>query len=185
MKDLGTFLPFVIFAIAVASVLRNVAKAMRNAAQQQPPTRSPADFDPEVAARTRRIQEEIRRKIAERRGLVVPTEPAPSPEPEEMYEPPVIHVESTPVEPAYAATQAAIMERQQQLSDQMRALEASRVAQLRKAAHVAAADAAVVESGRDVAMGSRADFLGDLRDPGTLRRAFVLREVLGPPVGLK
>jgi hypothetical protein len=32
---------------------------------------------------------------------------------------------------------------------------------------------------------ARDRILGDLRDPEALRRAFVLREVLGPPVALR
>ena len=41
------------------------------------------------------------------------------------------------------------------------------------------------ESERGLLTGSRGDLLADLRDPASLRRAFVLREVLGTPVGLR
>ena len=66
--------------------------------------------------------------------------------------------------------------------EQMRELEAARKAAQRKAAAVAAqavafAPAATTER--------RGDLLADLRGAGNLRRAIVLREVLGPPVGLR
>ena len=85
----------------------------------------------------------------------------------------------------FAATNAAVLERQQQLADQMRALEAARVLEQRRAVQVTAALKTESESERGMLVGSRGGLLADLRDPSSLRRAFVLREVLGPPVGLR
>ena len=102
--------------------------------------------------------------------------------------PPVVPDEP-PVEPfftpATTTATAAVLERQQQLADQMRALEAARVLEQRRAVQVTAALKTESESERGMLVGSRGGLLADLRDPPSLRRAFVLREVLGPPVGLR
>jgi len=120
--------------------------------------------------------------------------PPPAPEP-----PPLFRKESTaprpvasplpapdvwrrpePVPVAAATNTAAILERQREMEEQMRALaEAKREAQ-RKAAVVAAhqAEAAKVSP-------ARGDLLTDLRGARNLRRAVVLREVLGPPVAMR
>jgi acyl transferase domain-containing protein len=103
---------------------------------------------------------------------------------EPVFESPVPE-EEPPVEPAFSSSQSAIMERQQQLADQMHALEASRLAEQRRAAQTLAAVKTAAESEGGLLAGSRGDLLADLRDSRSLRRAFVLREVLGAPVGLR
>jgi hypothetical protein len=67
----------------------------------------------------------------------------------------------------------------------MRALEEARAMAQRRAAHVADNKKADAESEQGILTESRARTLEDLRDPQALRRAFVLREVLGTPVGLR
>ena len=177
MSGIFQLLPVLVFLFVVISVIRNVAKVVGKLNEPGAPRRA-ADFDPEQAARTRRIQEEIRRKIAERRGLVVPESPA-------VFEPPVMREEDALAEAAPDFAHAAIMERQEKLAEQMRALEAARNLAQRKGADVAAAVRNEEESVRGVAAGLNRAVLADLRDPGSLRRAFVLREVLGPPVGMR
>ena len=54
-----------------------------------------------------------------------------------------------------------------------------------RASQVAAESKREAESQRGLLSASRVRVLQDLRDPQSLRRAFVLREVLGPPVGLR
>jgi hypothetical protein len=183
MRELMQFLPVLVFVIVIISVVRNAAKVLRKLGEQTqartPPT--PADFDPELAQRTRRIQEEIRRKIAERRGTVLAPEPVPV---ESTMEPPVVFAEER-VERDYGASDAAVLERQQQLADQMRALEHARAAEHRRATQVTTALRTESESERGQLVGSRGSLLAELRDPAGLRRAFVLREVLGTPVGLR
>ena len=91
MRDLMQFLPVLVFVVVIVSVVRNAAKVVRKVAEQQASAaRAPADYDPELAERTRRIQEEIRRKIAERRGQTVAPEAAPV---GPRMEPPVIFAE--------------------------------------------------------------------------------------------
>lgn len=148
------------------------------------------------AERIRRIQEEIRRKILERLGGG-----APSPQPPEL---PVEEVEEGPApEPipamartapkpdAYAQASSAdqtisldqdILERQRQLSDQLRALEVQRSQVVGKAEAFAEKTAAAMAASGTAIRGS---LLADLRNPEAARRAIVLREVLGAPVGLR
>jgi len=183
MRELMQFLPVLVFVFVIISVVRNAAKVVRKAGEQTrtpaPPT--PADYDPEVAQRTRRIQEEIRRKIAERRGTILAPEPILV---ETRMEPPVISSEER-FEREYVPTDLAMLERQQQLAEQMRALEHVRATKQRRATEVTAALKTESESERGLLVGSRGSLLADLGDPASLRRALVLREVLGAPVGLR
>lgn len=173
-------LPLLVVFIVVASIIRTAAKVARKLNEPPPDRRSPAHFDPAEAERTRRIQEEIRRKIAERRGTAVLPEPALRDEPPEEQ---VFAPASGPAEPPPVAATAAILERQQQLADQMRALEAARLAEQRKVGEIAT----MAASGRVVASTTtvRGTLLADLRNPSTARRAMLLREVLGSPVALR
>ncbi len=159
----------------------------------------PAHVDLEEAERTRRIQDEIRRKIAERASGGPINVPPPAPEP-----PPIFQRDTMAPRPVasplpqqrereferekrreeqphtFTAAENAALERQRELDEQMSALaEAKRVAQ-RKAAAIAATEQAAA-----YASPARGDLLADLRGARNLRRAMVLREVLGPPVALR
>ena len=174
----------VLFAIAIAVVaILQKLKGTRSA--EEPPAAAPKNR--EDAERTRRIQEEIRRRIMERRGLL-PTAPAAQesgeaapgfPDSPPLIQPvrPIV-VEPTPLEsPEGAALPGGSteFERQQRLIEQFRELEASRQASTVTGPGPAGAT-----------VGAPASRLRpDLRSPQGLRRAVVLREVLGPPVGLR
>lgn len=137
-----------------------------------------ASFEDEE--RARRIQEEIRRKIAERRGQP-PVAPSPlAPSPMLMREPQV--PQERHVEPYFDAG-AAVIEQQRRMEEQMRSIEESR----RKAAAIRARAAAVSVHAKRTpaprAVSSR--LIGDLQGAANLRRAIVLREILGPPKGLQ
>jgi hypothetical protein len=181
MGGLLQFLPFLVFAFVVISIIRNAVKVARKMAEPTATSRSPANFDPTEAERTRRIQEEIRRKIAERRGTVAPAEPVRRIEPvaERTAEP-----ENSPAEPPPISSTEAVLERQQQLADQMRALEAARLMEQRKAAAVAVTARNETERAAAV-VAMRGALRADLRNPPTARRAMLLREILGRPVALR
>ena len=144
--------------------------------------------DPELAERTRRIREEIQRKI-EQRAKGYATEQPRLPR-AETAEPPVVReVVITRAAPemrkgmAQAETQrqAEILEQQAALAMKLREAELMKAAALKRAEFAAAtADHSV--AARTL---SRSTVLDDLRDPAALRRAFILREVLGPPVALR
>jgi len=184
MRTLLQFLPVFVFLLVVVSIARNALRVARRLAEQKPAPRPADSYDPAMSERTRRIQEEIRRKIAERRGASTAPPPPLEPMPEPVSERPVTWDEP-PLEPTFSPSHAAVLERQQQLADQMRALEIARLAEQRRTAQVSAAVKTAAESEGGMLAGSRGDLLADLREPRSLRRAFVLREVLGAPVGLR
>lgn len=143
--------------------------------------------DPELAERTRKIREEIQRKIAERaRGYPSeqPTLPLDQPD-----EPPLVReVVVTPTPPPRrgltafeAQRQAEILEEQAALAERLQEAEQMKLAAQKRARYEAAtADQTTVARSL-----SRSTVLDDLHDPAALRRAFILREVLGPPVALR
>jgi hypothetical protein len=148
--------------------------------------------DPELAERTRRIREEIQRKIEQRaRGYAHEQPTVPRSEPAEL--PPVMRevvVRRQPEPPPRtraAATQqdarrmAEILEQQATLAEQLKQAQEMKAATLRRTQFETE-----IGSKEEVAAGVVRRALGDdLRDPAALRRAFILREVLGPPVALR
>ena len=188
--------PIVIFVIIM--VVSSLIKQMKSSGEAPPPANGPKPFgggdgtaDDE---RTRRLQEEIRRKIAERRGHSVPPPvpvqeeaeplfPAPrwsetveEPSPYKLPQPPPL-VETVPaVDP--------VLERQRELAEQLAAFKALQAARKEEvygeaAPATGAANIATARQSGDV------HFLRELRNARSLRKAMILREVLGPPVALK
>lgn len=151
----------------------------------------------EQAEATRRIQEEIRRKIAERAGNAgggsgggarpVQSLPTPPPMP--------VPVRRREAELAREARReeterdaAAVLERQRALMDQLAALKARKAAEgvetkavwnLDNSAGTPVRARAQAGEGEDVSL------LTELRNARSLKKAIVLREVLGTPVGLR
>lgn len=171
--------------------------------------------DPAQDERRRQIQEEIRRKIAERRGQGAPPQmPAPPVLPpfnparpvfrEQPAEParPARSLEAPPPLPVPAAREVsayddeAALERQRRMTEQLAELEAARRQARRDAQTLAetgeppqSVSVGSVGSGsRDKVVTASSGVRGlaaDLRDPKALRRAMVLREVLDAPVALR
>jgi hypothetical protein len=158
---------------------------VKNGEETPPPEQASFD-DPELAERTRKIREEIQRKIEQRaRGYAHEQPTLPRSEPEAP--PPVIREVAVPRQPIHAASrieaqrQAEILEEQAVLMEKLREAQAMKAgAQKRTEFENATAD----HSG-EARTASRATVLVDLRSPDALRRAFILREVLGPPVSLR
>ena len=185
---------------AAAKAAEEQAAAQRRA--QQPAALSAADTDAESEIRNEQVREKVRRLIAERRGDAVPPElsaPTTLPEPEEersfrsppLAEPPELEM-PPPLQPPGPSRQAetahssatktreASLVRQEQLALELQSLNEQRVFAARRAAVVAEGEAVVAR--RDLVSN---ELRHDLRDPRSLRRAMVLREVLGPPVALR
>lgn len=162
----------------------------------------PGEQDEAEAQRTREIQEEIRRRIlARQRGESMPA-PAPVPEPEVIREepmpmpvplpPPVPTAQRMePMEDPYAAEAAARAAQQAAMLEAQRAME-EQLRQARRIREMAAAGVPSIASGQlgggsserrstVVRRGLRADLAGR----ASLRRAIVLREILGEPVALR
>jgi hypothetical protein len=146
--------------------------------------------DPELAERTRRIREEIQRKIEQRSRGYPQSEGGSSPGPAAL---PPIMVEvkrREPIAPPLsraaqshhdAQRAAEILEQQAALMEQLRQAQEMKAAALRRTqfeTEVASKEEAAVAAVRS-ALGD------DLRNAAALRRAFILREVLGPPVALR
>ena len=141
------------------------APVSREPAPAAPPQETPTADPFEPLRRMMRDLEDQARDV-ERKIAGEPPAPASAP-------PPVIQTA--------ASVRSDELERQRALAEQMAALEAERIAARRRAEQVAATAAV---RAADAARASTR--LGeDLRDPGALRRAVLLREVLGTPVGLR
>ena len=155
--------------------------------------------DPELAERTRRIREEIQRKIEERRrggaGYDRPSDPgAPPPLAQEEPPPVVIQQELPPplirevvVRPSAAAADAAaarrmaeLREQQETLAQQLKQAEEMKAAAMRRREFEA-----TVSAEKTAQLQKRASLVEELRNPESARRAIILREILGPPVALR
>lgn len=189
--------------VIIAGVIAQFIKAVRGHKDDEPA--APADSadkpfaDPELSERTRRIREDIQRKIEERRRATgqgdyeQPSAPPPMPEVEaNAYDtpPPLVRevvVERVPepvrasVSRAEAQRQAEILEQQAALAEKMRELEVMKAAAARRSEF----ERATADVQAEAKVAARGALLDDLRNRNALRRAFVLREVLGPPVALR
>ena len=203
----------VILAVAgaIAFWLNSQREAAEKAAQEreaalrrasQPSALAETDVAADDELRNEQVREKVRRMIAERRGDEIPPElsmPPAMPEleeersfrsppleapPELALPPPVlrpVRSQQTAVAHALATeTLEASLVRQEQLAVELQSLNEQRVLAARRAAVVAEGEAVVAR--RDLVSN---ELRHDLRDPRSLRRAMVLREVLGPPVALR
>lgn len=179
MRWFFDLLPAFIILFVVISVIRGVVRTLGRITPASPAGRREAEFDPAEAERTRRIQEEIRRKIAERRGQVIPAAGTEN-------EPPVMPaVAVAPEETAPApAVSSSELQRQNLLLEELRTVTLDKQARQRRveANLAAAAEASALQA---AVHATRDSVLTDLQDPAALRRAFVLREILDRPVALR
>jgi hypothetical protein len=193
MKVIHWLLDNIWAAVIIVAVLDQLRKAVfkrKDGTEDAPLPPEEKNFeDPELAERTRKIREEIQRKIAERaRGY--PTEEPTLPRDYSQPEPPVVREVVISEVPSVLRPGASRLEAQRHaeiLEEQATLAEKLREAQLMKAAAVKRAhyEATTADHSAVARTLSRATILGDLHDPATLRRAFILREVLGPPVALR
>jgi hypothetical protein len=190
-------------AAAIAYVLNQRRQANKSSTESADPK---AGDTSEQTERTRRIQEEIRRKIAERRGaensptttrreLIPPLVRPTSVPPIDPFGGPMRRVvrkleeaaqrmEQQPDDSVREKERAAELARQARLAEQLRELEDQRMLEQRRAAQIAArnsAEAAKAANSRD----SNQELRELLKDPRNVRRAFVMREILGPPVSAR
>ena len=94
-----------------------------------------------------------------------------------------------PTEPLAESAQAAgereMLTRQRELEEKLQALEAQQRTARQRVAEIKATDAAAVTNRESTDQAVADRWLTDLRDPQTARHAIVLREIIGPPVGLR
>ena len=137
---------------------------------------------------TRRVQDEIRRLIAERnrgegRPALPPVPAQSSPPPLRRSEPELAPYAAEARRAETEREAAVVLERQRGLADQFAALQARRAAAAREAKDVWTATSEPVAAA--TARGGDVGLLRELRNARSLRKAIVLREVLGTPVGLR
>ena len=197
-----------VFIFVAISFVRAIMRAARLSAEHKATT-----DETEEQKRVREIQERIRRKVAERRGGAALDAPQPpalpvpralvQPLPRTSTVPPVdpfggpmrrllvelerrVEAQSeAPLPAAVEPTAAALMERQAQLAGELRALEETRARTQRRAAAIATIQKDFAESEAGGKKVARDELLADLRGASNLRRAFLLREVLGAPIALR
>jgi hypothetical protein len=132
--------------------------------------------DPDLAERTRKIREEIQRKIEARARGEVSTAGGGTP-----TRPSAVAVEVARNDRISARRDAEILEEQAALVEKLREAELMKASARRRVEF----EQSTADHTGDDRVKSRQAVLEDLRSPAALRRAFVLREVLGPPVALR
>jgi hypothetical protein len=172
------------FVLAAAGALAYWLNERRKAGQEEapPPHVSKTFEDPELAERTRKIREEIQRKIDQRaRGYVQPRVPASSTAPESP--PPVIREVAT----ARSSHRFDVQRQAEILEEQAAMMEKLREAEVMKAAAQKRVEfeTATADPTPQIRAQVRSTVVDDLRSPAALRRAFILREIIGPPAALR
>lgn len=197
--------------IAYLLTQRRTAAAEKTEAEAGENTQPAAMAEADDAMRAEQVREVIRRKIAARREGVPSAAPADRTVAEEMPQrkfelPPLMRSQPVaPLDPFGGPSRPAVkraepemarpvapppvlttetlessLERQEQLAAKLQEYADQRVLVERRAAAIAVNEAAVAQrvlAGRELRR--------DLRDPRSLRRAIILREILGTPVGLR
>lgn len=197
MKWLQWMLDNAFAVVIVGGVLLQLLQAvMKKKRGEETPSseEQPKEYefeDPELAERTRKIREEIQRKIAQRQrgGAEQDAEPAPAPAAYEAEAPPPIIrevVAQRPVMPTAGTRldmqrQAEILEQQAAWAEKLQEAQRLKASALKRTEY----EAATADRSQAARTVSRVGVLDDLRSPAALRRAFILREVLGPPVALR
>jgi len=189
--------------IVIASAFAWWLNQRRGGTEEEPPEstleRDRGEYD--ELRRRKMIQDDIRRKIAERRGEAVPMEqerrssPQPSPvKPAEPEIPPFLRdlmgmPEAPPKrQPPPMPEFAPVSDRQSRMEAELRELEKKRKEAEALVAHVRSSAKAKQRRAADTSNSSNMsdrDWLAALRNPKSVRRAIILREILGKPVGLK
>jgi len=140
------------------------------------------------AARARRVRDEIRRKIASRQGGLQESPGGAPPLFDRPFEdaapreaPPRVEWRAEPTrQVGPSAAELAVLARQRRLGEQLKALERTSASATPKAARVLSRG----RSAPAIAIGAQS-VADDLRSAASIRRAIVLREVLGPPLALR
>lgn len=195
----------IIIAIIGSAIARWLSGLKEEKNDSSPTNQSGRDnVDIEQLERNRRLREEIRRKREQRqRGQTPSTMESSEPErpdydpnvPEQPQLPPVLReMLGIPEAPAPVRAPAPppvpevnpVLERQQRMEQELAELEIKR-----REAEALARKAGVGQKrpkrrfAKRIPELSERDFLATLRDPRQARRAILLREVLGKPVGLR
>ena len=156
------------------------------------PAKETRPDEPDFAERTRRIREEIQRKIEQRTGGNAPSPTSPTSKSSDQKMPPVIVRRRMAREvPSRPKSRMAVEETED--TNQVLMKQIALAEELRRAVEIKAASLRRVQSGSPMSAGgqisalgiSRTALMADLKDVEGLRRAFIVREIIGPPVALR
>ncbi len=197
--------------LVIAGVLAQLVQAIRGKKQAdgddttpETPAREYEFEDPELSQRTRDIREQIRRKIAERqRADGAPAPVAVEPEPPLEETPPLLRDEEEFKErmeapSAYDQAQqerepaqrpsvwenrrtAELLEQQAALAEKLQEAQLMKAAALKRKEFEATTRMATTSALRV----ETRELIDGLRDPKEMRRAFLMREIIGPPLALR
>lgn len=208
LENLGIVIFVVIF---ITQILRGAARS-KKAAAEHTATKDDAAEQRRIREVQEQIRRQIAARRGQAPAPAAPpplrgeSAPVPQPSPQTTQLPELFggplgrmleelqkRAQPPPAAPAPPAPRPAMTEahtlaevsRQEELAEQMRVLEEDRLLARRKAAHLAADQRELAESEGGLRTAARAQLNADLADPSSLRRALVLREVLGPPVAMR
>ena len=121
--------------------------------------------DPDVIERQRKIQEEIRRKIAERRG----------------EEGSLVPLDAPSSNPAPSQTQPSLATYESQMQERLQRIEATerRAEKLKQQVRITQTNSTLAQNLSRISRGSAR---ATLRDPSAARTAFIYGEILGQPI---
>ncbi len=174
----------------IIMILYGLGSAKQKKDGKNAPVEQPSEADPDEARRVREIQEEIRRKIAERTGRAPPPTPPPAPArvpqaskpaPQTRQFPtpsrtPTPQPEPVPVQPTRSY--------QDELQEKLRKLKELESQTVTKAETISAYSQ--VKPSLKVARGElRSQLYADLAHPLGQKKAILVGEILGPPIGIK
>ncbi len=115
---------------------------------------------------------------------VPPLEPAPEPLVRRAVPPPLMSEATPPPLHAEMSGIEAILQHQRDIEERLQRIQHTKATTTGNAAETRARIAAAGKPQKSL-MPATTGLRGTLRNPGQTRRAIVLREILGPPVGLR
>jgi hypothetical protein len=183
--DIGGLLPVAVLALLILFRTLGTIRGKGRDGSPGRPRVAPASEVAEDEERTRRVREEVQRRIAGRRQAPPalapsspPLAPAPADSGDQLRELAGVETEAEPEEPA---EDRAEMERQRRLERELQIANAARAEQAQKTALRPGEPSLPSPPVRAGGYG----WISDLRGRGEARRAIVLREIIGPPLALR
>lgn len=172
----------------IIMVLYGLGSAKQKKDGKNAPVEQPSEADPDEARRVREIQEEIRRKIAERTGRVPPPVPAPArvpqtskPAPQTQKFPTPSRTPTPPPAPVPVQPTRSYQDELQAKLRQIKELEEQTVTKVETLSAYSQ-----VKPSLKVARGElRSQLYADLAHPVGQKKAILVGEILGPPIGIK
>ena len=171
----------------IIMILYGLGSAKQKKDGKDAPSDQQPQADPDEARRVREIQEEIRRKIAERTGRVPPPVPAQQPPtskpiPQTQRFPTPSRKPTPPPEPV--PVQQPTRSYQDELQEKLRQIKKLEAETATKVESMGAYS--IRKPSKKVARGElRSQLYGDLAHPLGQKKAILVSEILGSPVGIK